>query len=68
MSDPSQAPTAGPVPPIDLEEDESEESEKEEEPELIPRQKGKGKARIEKDRKEDTIIRNIILENTVSLT
>ncbi len=70
MSNPEQAVIAGPAPPIDPEEEESEESSKKEEEEvkLIPKQKEKGKAKLEKDREGDTIIRNIILENTVSLT
>ncbi len=70
MSNPSQLLVAGPVLPINLEEEESEESkeEKEEEVRPTPRQKGKSKAKLEKDREGDTIIRNIILENTVSLT
>ncbi len=69
MSNPEQAVTAGPALPIKPEEKESEESsEKEkEEVKLIPKQKEKDKAKSEKDRKEDTIIRNIILENTVLL-
>ncbi len=69
MSDPEQAVTAGPALPIDPEEEESEESSEEEEEEvkLIPKQKEKGKAKLEKNRKEDTIIRNVILENTVLL-
>ncbi len=50
--------------------EESEESKEEEEEEvrLTPGQKGKGKANLEKDREGDTIIRNVILENTVLLT
>jgi hypothetical protein len=69
MSDPSQAVTAGPAPPVDPEEDELESSKKEEEEvRPTPKQKGKGKARLKKDRERDTIIRNIILENIVSLT
>ncbi len=70
MSDPEQAVTAGPAPPIEPEEEESEESSEEEEEEvkLIPKQKEKSKAKLEKNREGDTIIRNIILENTVSLT
>ncbi len=69
MSNLEQAVTAGPAPPIDLEEKESEESSQEEEEEvkLIPKQKEKGKAKLEKNREGDTIIRNIILENTVLL-
>ncbi len=69
MSNLSQSPIVGPVLPIDLEEEESEKSEKEEEEEvrLIPRQKEKGKVKLEKNREGDTIIRNIILENTVLL-
>ncbi len=73
MSNPEPAVPAGPALPIEPEEpeeEESEESSKEEEEEVkpTPRQKGKGKAKLEKDREGDTIIRNIILENTVSLT
>ncbi len=70
MSDPEQAVTEGPAPPIDLEEEESEESSEEEEEEvkLVPKQKEKSKAKLEKDREGDTIIRNVILENTVLLT
>ncbi len=70
MSDPEQAVTAGPAPPMDPEEEEFKESSKKEEEEvkLTPKQKGKGKAKLEKNREGDTIIRNIILENTVSLT
>ncbi len=70
MSNLEQAVTAEPALLIDPEEEESEESSKEEEEEvkLIPKQKGKSKAKLEKDREGDTIIRNVILENTVSLT
>ncbi len=71
MSDPEEAVTAGPALLIEpKEEEESEESSEEEEEEikLIPKQKEKGKAKLEKDREGDTIIRNVILENTVSLT
>ncbi len=70
MSNLEQAVTAGPVLLIEPEEEESEESSEEEEEEvkLTPKQKGKGKAKLEKNREGDTIIRNIILENTVSLT
>ncbi len=71
MSNLEQAVTAGPALPIEpKEEEESEESSEEEEEEikLIPKQKGKGKVKLEKDREGDTIIRNIILENTVLLT
>ncbi len=69
MSNPEETVTAGPALLIELEEEESEESSEEEEEEvkLVPRQKEKGKAKLEKDREGDTIIRNIILENTVSL-
>ncbi len=72
MSDPKKAVIAGPALLIKLEEpkeEESEESSKEEEEEvkLTPRQKGKDKAKSEKNREGDIIIRNIILENTVSL-
>ncbi len=72
MSDPEKAVTAGPALPIEPEEpkeEESEESSKEEEEEvkLTPKQKEKGKAKLEEDRKGDIIIRNVILENTVSL-
>ncbi len=70
MSDLEQAVIARPALPIKpKEEEELEESSEgeEEEIKLIPKQKGKGKAKLEKNRKEDTIIRNIILENTVSL-
>ncbi len=69
MSNPEEAVAAGPALLIEPEEEESEESSKEEEEEvkLIPRQKGKGKAKLEKDREGDTIIKNVILENTVSL-
>ncbi len=70
MSNLEQAVTAGPALLIDLEEEESEESSEEEEEEvkLIPKQKGKSKAKLEKNRKGDIIIRNVILENTVLLT
>ncbi len=70
MSDLEQAVTAGPALPIEPEEEESEESSEEEEEEvkLILKQKGKSKAKLEKDREGDTIIRNIILKNTVLLT
>ncbi len=73
MSNPEEAVTAGPTLLIKLEEpkeEELEESSKEEEEEVrpTPKQKGKDKAKLEKDREEDTIIRNIILENTVLLT
>ncbi len=70
MSNPIKAVAAGPAPPIEPEEDESESSEEEEEEEEvrpIPKQKEKGKAKLEKNKEEDTIIRNIILENTVLL-
>ncbi len=70
MSNPEQAVTAGPALLIELEEEESEESSKEEEEEvkLTPKQKGKSKAKLEKNKEGDIIIRNIILENTVLLT
>ncbi len=70
MSNLEQAVTAGPALLIDLEEEESEESSEEEEEKVkpTPKQKRKGKAKLKKDRKGDTIIRNVILENTVSLT
>ncbi len=70
MSDPEQVVTAGPALPIDLEEEELEESSKKEEEQvkLAPKQKEKGKAKLEKNREGDTIIKNIILENTVLLT
>ncbi len=70
MSNPEQAVTAGPVLLIDPEEEELKESSKEEDKEvkLIPKQKETGKAKLEKNREEDTIIRNIILENIVLLT
>ncbi len=70
MSNLEQAVTAGPALLIKPEEEELEESSEEEEEEvkLISKQKGKGKAKLEKDREGDTIIRNVILENTVLLT
>ncbi len=72
MSNSEEAVTAGPTLPIEPEEPKEEESEesskeKEEEVKLTPKQKGKDKAKLEKNREEDTIIRNVILENTVSL-
>ncbi len=69
MSNLEQAVTAGPAPPIELKEEESEESSEEEEEEvkLIPKQKEKDKAKLEKNKEGDIIIRNIILENTVLL-
>ncbi len=69
MSNPKQVVTTRPALLIDLEEEESEESSKKEEEEVKPtlKQKEKGKAKLEKDRKEDIIIRNIILENIVLL-
>ncbi len=70
MSNPEEAVIAGPALLIEPEEEELEESNKEEEEEvkLIPRQKGKSKAKLEKNKKGDIIIRNIILENIVLLT
>ncbi len=73
MSNPEEAVTAGPallIEPEEPKEEESEESSKEEEEEvkLTPRQKEKGKAKLEKDGEGDTIIRNVTLENTVLLT
>ncbi len=72
MSNSEVAVTAGPallIEPEEPKEEESEESSKEEEEEvkLTPKQKEKGKAKLKKNKKEDTIIRNIILENTVLL-
>ncbi len=69
MSNPEQAVIVGPILLIDLEEEELEESSKEEEEEvkLIPKQKGKDKAKLEKNKEGDIIIRNVILENTVLL-
>ncbi len=70
MSNPEEAVTTGPALPTELEEEESEESSEEEEEEvkLILKQKGKSKAKLEKNKKGDTIIRNVILENIVLLT
>ncbi len=71
MSNLEQAVITGPALPIEpKEEEESEKSSEEEEEEikLIPKQKGKDKAKLEKNREGDTIIRNVILENTVLLT
>ncbi len=69
MSNPEEAVAAGPALLIELEEEELEESSKEEEEEvkLTPRQKGKSKAKLEKNKEGDTIIRNIILKNIVLL-
>ncbi len=67
MSNPSQSPIAGPVLPIDPEEEELEESKEEEEEEvrLIPRQKEKDKAKLEKNREGDTIISKKILRGLI---